>query len=79
VFFLADVVQYLYSFTDFAGSNMPKWRNGIRARLRTVFSQEIGGSSPLFGTNIHNKKTLGILLRALLSQNVNPVRIDLLR
>lgn len=29
---------------------MPKWRNGRRARFRSVFPYGSGGSTPLFGT-----------------------------
>ena len=30
----------------------PRWRNGRRARFRSVWEQSRGGSSPLLGTNL---------------------------
>ncbi len=32
-------------------ATLPGWRNGRRARLRGVWEQSLGGSSPLSGTS----------------------------
>lgn len=55
----------LYEPLGFPGQ--PWWRNGIRARLKIVFSQGIEGSSPSHGTRIYDSfdKSADALLRSL--------------